>query len=403
MITIHIEGVCALAVISQLFLTNFRSFEELNLQLAPGITVFHGDNAQGKTTLLEAIYLLAIARSFRAENEREVVNFDAAKRGEQGLVGGLILQENEPISVYVGYQAVGLSSLGITSTKDNNSTSYSVRKQIRVNKIARTSSQLIGQVSAVLFSAEDIDLVYGSPSRRRRFLNILISQADPAYVSSLQRYQRVIQQRNQLLKSIRENRSEIGELEYWDEQLVSEGTQIISKRQLSMLRLSELCLEHHRSLGESNTGFQIEYMPSVKPGRNAPETETYFAESLGELRKREIGSATTLIGPHRDDFSMMDGVRDLGTFSSRGEARTSALILRLAEASYLSANRGDPPIVLLDDVLSEMDVNRRTRVMAKLRDYPQSIITTTDRSIVRDYFGETASYFLVAHGGVQES
>ena len=392
-----------MAVISQLFLTNFRSFQELNLQLSPGIIVFHGDNAQGKTTLLEAIYLLAIARSFRAENEREVVNFDAAKRGEQGLVGGLILQEDEPISVYVGYQSVILSGSGINSSEDNNSIGYSVRKQIRVNKIPRTSSQLIGQVSAVLFSAEDIDLVYGSPARRRRFLNILISQADSAYVSSLQRYQRVIQQRNQLLKSIRENRSEIGELEYWDEQLVSEGTQIIGKRQLCMSTLSELCLEHHKSLGESDTCFQIEYMPSVKLGRNESETSTYFSESLNDLRKREIRSATTLIGPHRDDFSMMDGVRDLGTFSSRGEARTSALILRLAEASYLSDRRGDPPIVLLDDVLLEMDVNRRTRVMAKLRDYPQSIITTTDEGIVRDYFREAASYFLVEQGVVKSA
>ena len=237
MITSHIEGVSALAVISQLFLTNFRSFQDLNLQLSPGIIVFHGDNAQGKTTLLEAIYLLAIARSFRAENEREVVNFDAAKRGEQGLVGGLILQDDEPISVYVGYQSIISSDSAVSSAEDNNTIGYSVRKQIRVNKIPRTSSQLIGQVSAVLFSAEDIDLVYGSPSRRRRFLNILISQADSTYVSSLQRYQRVIQQRNQLLKSIRENRSEIGELEYWDEQLVSEGTQIIVKRQLCMSTL----------------------------------------------------------------------------------------------------------------------------------------------------------------------
>ena len=144
-------------------------------------------------------------------------------------------------------------------------------------------------------------------------------------------------------------------------------------------------------------------MPSVKPGRYESEPSTYFSESLNELRKREISSATTLIGPHRDDFSMMDGVRDLGTFSSRGEARTSALILRLAEASYLSDRRRDPPIVLLDDVLSEMDGHRRTRVMAKLKDYPQSIITTTDKSIVKDYFKETASYFLVEHGVVQEA
>ncbi len=392
-----------MAVISQLFLTNFRSFQELNLQLSPGIIVFHGDNAQGKTTLLEAIYLLAIARSYRAENEREVVNFDAAKRGEQGLVGGLVLQQTEPLSVYVGYQTLVLPDSEKNDVEDNNVVRYSVRKQIRVNKIARTSSQLIGQVSAVLFSAEDIDLVYGSPSRRRKFLNILISQADSAYVSSLQRYQRVIHQRNQLLKSIRENRSEIGELEYWDEQLVIEGTHIISKRQVCMLTLSELCLEHHKSLGESDTVFQIKYIPSITPGRSADETSTHFAESLRELRKREIFSATTLIGPHRDDFSMMDGVRNLGTFSSRGEARTSALILRLAEASYLSARRGDPPIILLDDVLSEMDVNRRSRVMSKLRDYPQSIITTTDRGIVSEYFGETASYFLVAKGAVQQT
>jgi DNA replication and repair protein RecF len=390
-----------LALISQLTLSNFRSFVNLSIDLPPGIVVLYGDNAQGKTTILEAIYLLAIARSFRAENEREVINFEAGILGQQALVGGNILKREGTLSVMVGYQSSVLSDHESRYANHvPNKLGYSVRKQIRVNKLHRTASQLVGSVSAVLFSAEDIDLVYGPPAGRRKYLDILISQSDPAYVSCLQRYQKIVQNRNRLLKMIREGRSDSGEMEFWDEQLVREGSSIIYKRSQTIRVLSNLCFNHYVSLNGGHRDFRIEYKPSVIVGLDIEETCRSFVSSIDELRQREISSATTLMGPHRDDFILMDGNLDLGTFSSRGEARTLALTLRLGEAEYLYAVREDPPIVLLDDVLSEMDKQRRERVMTKLSGYPQSIITTTDDQIIREFFGAGASYLHVQNGEV---
>ena len=167
-----------MARLSRLVLTNFRNFTALDLELPAGVVVFYGSNAQGKTTLLEAVYLLAIARSFRAENEREVVNFAAANNGEQALVGGAVERAGERVSVYVGY-ACNRSPAGPEPAPGRSSLPYSVRKEIRVNRVRRTAADLVGAVGAVLFNAEDIDLVQGAPAGRRRYLDILISQGNP--------------------------------------------------------------------------------------------------------------------------------------------------------------------------------------------------------------------------------
>ena len=231
-----------MAYLSRLRLTNFRNLTHLDVGLSPGVTVYYGPNAQGKTTLLEAVYLLCIARSFRAENEREVVNFDAAKAGEQALVDGTIEKSGQRLRVIVGYQPT--QRVG----QDNDGLTYNVRKEIRVNRLRRTAGELIGEVNAVLFSAADIDLVQGSPSGRRRFLDILLSQADPVYLKGLQRYQRVVQQRNQLLRLLKEGRAQVDELAYWDDELVREGAQITWRRYLGMQELTDACVRHHEDL-----------------------------------------------------------------------------------------------------------------------------------------------------------
>ena len=183
-----------MAYLSRLQLTNFRNLTHLDLGLSPGVTVYYGPNAQGKTTLLEAVYLLCIARSFRAENEREVISFKAANAGEQALVDGTIEKIDQRLRVIIGYQPIQRSN------REAETLGYNVRKEIRVNRIKRTAGELVGQVNAVLFSADDIELIQGPPSGRRRFLDILLSQADPLYLKGLQRYQKVVQQRNQLLR-----------------------------------------------------------------------------------------------------------------------------------------------------------------------------------------------------------
>ena len=387
-----------MAYLSRLSLTNFRNLVQLELQLPPGVVVFFGANAQGKTTLLEAVYLLAIARSFRAENEREVVNFDVAAQVGQALVGGTIEKRGERLQVYVGYQCMPAS--GGAQGSGGNGLSYSVRKQIRVSRVRRTAAELVGVVNAVLFSAGDIQLVEGSPSGRRRYLDILISQADSIYLAGLQRYQRVVQQRNQLLRMLREGRASAGELIFWDDELVREGAAVTWRRQEAMEFLSPLCTQQHGELAGEEEECRMEYCPSVTPGQNLADTESRFSEALAGLREREQAMSATVVGPHRDDFKLLVNGVDMRTFASRGQARTLALALRLAEAAYLNSVRGEEPVILLDDVLSEMDAARRRRVLEKTTQYQQVMITSTDLEQVRGFFGAEATYFQVGGGGV---
>ena len=389
-----------MAYLSHLSLTNFRNIVELELELPAGVVVFFGPNAQGKTTLLEAVYLLAIARSFRAENEREVLNFQAAAEGGHGMVGGTVEKMGERLQVYVGYQCVQAPSAEISGLQTSNHRALSVRKQIRVSRVRRTAAELVGVVNAVLFSAEDLQLVLGPPANRRRFLDILISQSDPLYLKGLQRYQKVVQQRNQLLRMLRDGRANVDELAFWDGELVKEGAWITWRRQEVMRELAVSCGEHHDDLVDSAGDFQVAYLPSVGLGASLQATEDHFRESLAAAAQRERATGNTAVGPHRDDFDLLiDGV-DMGTFASRGQARTLALALRLAEASYLAAARGEAPIVLLDDVLSEMDAARRSKVLEKATRYQQVLITTTDLEQVKGFFGSAASYFRVAAGEV---
>ena len=389
-----------MAYISRLSLTNFRNLVELELDLPIGVSVFYGANAQGKTTLLEAIYLLAIARSYRAENEREVVNFQAAAEGGQALVGGIVEKDGERLAVYVGYQSVPHRTDPQSAERVTGTKGYTVRKEIRVSRVRRTATELVGMVNSVLFTADDIQLVFGPPAGRRRYLDILISQADNQYLKGLQRYQRVVQQRNQLLRLVRDGRARADELEFWDGELVREGAWLTWKRHEAMKTLYSWCAQRHRDLSGTDEEVRLEYRPSVPVAEDSNAVEKNFRDSLAAAQAKERATAVTAAGPHRDDFSLLiDGV-DMGTFASRGQARTIALTLRLAEAAYLSAVRHEAPIILLDDVLSEMDASRRLRVMEQVTQYQQVLITTTDLEPVRDFFGPAASYFRVGEGKV---
>ena len=388
-----------MALLSRLILSNFRNFAALDLALPPGVVVLCGANAQGKTSLLEAVYLLAIACSFRAENEREVVNFAAARQGQQALVGGHLEKDGHRQQVYVGYSC---SVPPATPPPDGSrgGLNYSVRKEIRVDRVRRTAADLVGTVGAVLFNADDIRLVQGPPAGRRRYLDILISQADPLYLKALQRYTQVVRRRNRLLRLLREGRAENSELEFWDDRLVREGAWLGCQRARAIDLLAGLCADHHRNLSSPGELLTLERLPSVPVGEDEEATATHFRQALAGQRARELATGSTAVGPHRDDFQLLvDGV-DMGTFASRGQARTIALTLRLAEASYLAQVRRDEPVVLLDDVLSEMDEDRRRRVLEKVAGYGQSLISTTDLDLVRPFFGSGATYLRVADGAV---
>ena len=381
--------------LSRLRLSNFRNLVEVDLEIPPGVSVYFGDNAQGKTALVEAVYILAIARSFRAENERELVNFDAAKGGELTLVDGVVEDTNDGSAsqrVIVGYR--------VSASDSTAGPGYRVSKEIRVNRVRRTAGALVGLVHAVLFSALDIELVQGPPSARRRFLDILLSQADPQYLRSLQRYQRIVRQRNRLLRLRREGRAAADELEYWDEELVGEGSWLTWRRHEVMNALGPSCVEHHRELSGEGESLELCYRPSVPLAERAEGMTASFEGSLQSVADRELATAVTAVGPHRDDFEILVNGIDMGVYASRGQARTLALALRLGEAETLATARGTGPLLLLDDALSEMDAARRRRVLEKASEYPQVMITTTDPEQVSDFFGAGAFYFQVGGGRI---
>ena len=381
--------------LSSLRLINFRNLVDVDMEIPAGVSVYFGENAQGKTALVEAVYILAIARSFRAENERELVNFAAARDGEVAIVEGLLEDPDNPSArqrVIVGYR--------VSETEASTGPGYRVSKEIRVNRVRRSAGGLVGLVHAVLFSALDIELVQGPPSARRRFLDILISQADQVYLKTLQRYHQVLRNRNRLLRMRREGRAAADELEFWDGELVKEGSWLTWRRHEVMTDLSPACVRHHLDLSGRGEVPELRYRPSIPLGDAADGMTASYWGALKSLAAREQATAATAAGPHRDDFEItMNGV-DMGAFASRGQARTLALALRLAEAETLSAIRGEGPILLLDDALSEMDATRRRRVMEKTCQYPQVLITTTDPEQVSGFFGAGASYFRVAGGQI---
>ena len=283
--------------LSRLRLSNFRNLVEVDLEVPPGVSVYFGQNAQGKTALAEAVYILAIARSFRAENERELVNFAAARDGGQALVDGLVDDPDDAAArqrVIVGYRAFPSNAAG--------GPGYRVSKQIRVNRLRRTAGSLVGLVHAVLFSVQDIELVQGPPSARRRFLDILISQADPAYLQGLQRYRKVLQQRNRLLRMRREGRARPDEMEFWDDELVREGAWLTWRRREIMNVLTPACIRHHRDLIGAGETLELRYRPSVPLPEDPAPMESggmagAYRDALRMAAGRERATAATAAGP----------------------------------------------------------------------------------------------------------
>lgn len=356
--------------LSHLSLHNFRNYVRLDLDLPPGVTLLLGDNAQGKTNFLEAIYYLATSRSPQAGTDREIVNWLAAEEEPLPycrLVGRVARQEGE-------------TTIEITLTQqENNQSRY--RKQIRLNGVAKRAMDLLGRLNVVLFLPQDIDLVSGSPGGRRRYLDVTLCQVDGAYCRSLSRYNQILTQRNALLRDLRERAGDPGQLAFWDEQLVERGGYLIACRRQALEDLDERAQAIHRQLTDGEERLRLEYVPSLEvAGRQtAEEVSKSFADQLRATRQREIAAGMTLIGPHRDDARFVINGMDAGVYGSRGQQRTTALALKLAEVGFMEGRTGEHPVLLLDDVLSELDGHRRSYLMRVLEEgAQQSIITTTD-------------------------
>ncbi len=378
----------AAMLLRRLTLSNFRNFEELDLGLDTGLTVIHGDNGQGKSNLLEAAYLLAIGKSYRSQTERELVRWDSPANG-LALVAGRVERSDGDTELRVGLDLRGGAGL---------------QKRVRVNGVAKRTSDLLGMLNAVLFSAEDIDLIYGPPQGRRRYLDVMLSQTSSRYLHALQRYQRVLTQRNHLLRSLREGRAGEDELAFWDGELCREGAAVLGPRLEATALLGPLVAGAFERFTADGAGLEVGYAATAPvDDASSPEAlATAMAAAIEASRRQERAAAQTLVGPHRDDLRLVQHGVELGRHASRGQARLAALSLRLAEAQLLWERRGEAPVLLLDDILSELDLTRRDMVMREAAAYPQTLLTTADLGIVPEAERAQARVLRVDDAGLLE-
>lgn len=376
--------------VSHLQLRNFRNYRDLDFRAEPGALLFVGDNAQGKSNLLEALYLLATARSVRASADIEMIGWEGEKE-PQPVARVAATVERRSGSVQLETAVVGPApSLAGQSTRAG--------KRFRVNGIARRAVDLIGNLRAVLFTADDMAVVNGTPSDRRRFVDLAITQLDRQYYAASQRYSRILQQRNAGLKRVKEGLGSLEEMAFWDESLVKEGAAIVSYRLRYLGQLTELSRAAHAELAaEAAERLELRYEPRLEGDCRGLGRETSVEEvtallraSLRALQRREVAAGMSLAGPHRDELAIeINGVA-AASFGSRAQIRTATLALKLAEARLLRADDGDPPVLLLDDIVSELDEKRRRSVLAGLRDFAQVWLTATDTSgIPASFLAET--------------
>jgi DNA replication and repair protein RecF len=393
--------------LSSLSLSYFRNYAQLDLPLVPGLSLFHGDNAQGKTNLLEAVTMLATATSFHASSDREVVNWFAPEQVAR-LQGNLRRRDD----------AVQLEMLAFDPTPPIFSDAakqragrmielpaHTSRKRFKINGAPKRTVDFIGQMKAVLFAPTDLHLVDGSPEQRRRFLDQALCQLYPAYCQALVRYRKVVAQRSALLKRIRDNQDDASLLTYLDEQLTALANQIMFERIRMIGAISQQAETFQATISGGREQLRIVYHPSFKLDEawSLAERPRQLQAQLLEARRKEIAQGVCLLGPHRDDLEFRVNDVNMLSYGSRGQQRTVALATKLAELTFMQQNTGDQPILLLDDVFSELDLARRDYLLQQVLLYEQVMLTATDLSVFPSSILQQAhSYHVVDGNAVAE-
>jgi DNA replication and repair protein RecF len=375
--------------LSQLTLVNYRNFMHLRLEPQPGVLLFCGRNGQGKTNLLESVYVLATTRSPRTNVERELLSWRTPEDADLAAVVTPFARLESRVRRLEGEIHLELSFEGERPMGDG-SVASSVTRAIKVNGLPVRASGLVGQLPVVYFSPGDVELAGGSPSGRRQYLNLANSQASASHLRALQRYNRVLLQRNQVLRLVRERRQPPGALEPWTEQMLDWGAQVLRQRLYMLSQIDQRVASIFRDLAGTSETLQVIYRSTACDAQAAlgalPELGDLvdsFRQRQVQVATREIDQAVSLVGPHRDDFSFVLDDVDLNTYGSRGQQRLAVLALKLAEADWMRAEIGELPVVLLDDVLSELDPQHRNGKPVPCSGFPQCGSAIYDRRWTR--------------------
>ena len=368
-------------------LFDFRNYAELDLGLERSATVFFGGNAQGKTNLLEAVALTALTRSPRTQQAAELVRF-----GQQAA------------RVTCGVQTdAGRDALEVRIMV-NPSASGAARasRRFTVNGIHRRATDMMGALRVVLFWPDDLQLIKGSGDGRRRFLNTLLSQVDAGHAGELNRYAHLLEQRNALLRAIREGHQSTDGLDYWTTALADSGATIMVERQRRLLELQPIAAAYHRELSDDRERLELRYRPAgARIGEAPPDlVSQQLKAAMSDARDEEIARGQTVVGPQRDDVEVWLDEHEARLFASQGQQRSAVLSLKLAELQYLADVTGEQPVLLLDDVMSELDPARRERLLAALQPGPQALITAADLNDLPRSILERAAVFRVERGTI---
>lgn len=386
-------------ILERLQLQHFRNYRKLDLLLERGSTLLYGHNGAGKTNIVEAIFTLATTKSFRARSDRELI--DRTVEWAESPFPYARLQADASGTAH----AVRVEILIAVTDGDETENSGTVRKQFRLNGAPKRASDVVGQVKAVLFSPTDVEIVSGSPTARRRYIDLMLCQVDHSYLRLLQSYGRIVQQRNGVLNRI-SGGSRGTVLEFWDEKLISEGSEIMTRRMAMMTRLAEFAREMYRDLSGGAEQFTVAYAPSVETvtgdGSLAQSNQigAEFRLRLASESRRSTDQRVTTVGPHRDDLRLSIDGSSLLAFGSRGQHRTAALALRMAEARYIHQQTGDQPILLLDEALGELDEDRSVHLLRFVREHPQVILTGTSVNAYPNEFRDGARALHIEAGQV---
>jgi len=393
-------------------LTNFRNFARLDLDVPRRVVVLVGSNAQGKTSLLEAIYFMAAFTSFQTHADRQLVNFIAAREArKQVSVGRLVADFQRGNSDHRLEARLIMEPTGINGVR--------LRKEVLLDGVKKSLGDVIGQFNAVVFVPQMSQILEGGPEERRRYLNLALAQAIPAYVRTLSDYNQALSQRNALLKALSEKGGSSEQLGVWDEAVARLGAQIILWRIQAVQEIERLAARVHYELTRSKEVLRLSYEPAFDPlpqpdgqlnlkidtpvdrsGLKLEEIRLGFLERLAQLRREEIVRGMTTIGPHRDELRFLANSIDLGNYGSRGQIRTTLLALKMAEVDWMKERTGEWPVILLDEVMAELDLERRADLLDYLGESKQVLFTTTDLNLFTAEFAEKAVIWNVHDGSV---
>lgn len=398
--------------LTRLSLTNFRNFARLDLEVPRRAVLLVGSNAQGKTSLLEAVYYLATFSSFQTHTDRQLVNFLAASNPSTVTVARIVGDFHNHTGAHRLEVRIILEPVGPQNGQR-------ARKEILLDGVRRTAGEAIGQFNAVLYIPQMSQVLEGGPEERRRLLNLALAQVIPGYARALSEYQKALEQRNALLKLLFERGGDASQLDFWDASLAESGAQILLWRAQAVQELERLAKRAHLTLTRGKEVLRLKYLPAFDPlhpegqlplnldveidrsGLDLASTRKGFQEALRRLRAEEIQRGVTTIGPHRDDLRFLAGKLDLSQYGSRGQVRTTLLSLKLAETAWMKEKTGQWPVILLDEVMAELDAERRADLQAALSGPEQALLTTTDEHFFTPEFVRQSTLWRVRAGAVE--